>query len=335
MVTSSDIQYPRLKGEKQFQKFCLKLAQAYWKDGYAQLHGRRGQRQHGVDITGSDYRNSYKHAGMQCKGAETDDPRQLTENELVNEVEEAKGHPTKLDIFIVAYAGKKDEQLQNKAAALSDANEKAGLFKVFLWSWDDIVEIAGEFPDVINELNIENRFVKVGVLDPKRPEALNPIALEAAIATYQSLLPKDADQGSKSDPVAEGKIDLLRDQIRAGKGSSVVEPLRDFIHSLEEGASPHIRFRAHTNLGAALIQEGQFDKAIINFDEAAAAEPGTAASHAYKALAALLREKPGVAHSEAEKALKLDPSQQLAAKCLIEASPAECQPQQSSNVYRR
>lgn len=327
MVTSSDLQHTRLKGEKQFQGFCLKLIRRYWKDDYAQLHGRRGQRQQGVDITGRDNRNGFKHAGLQCKGAETNDPRQITESELVDEVEKAKGYTPKLDIFIVAYAGDRDAELQKKAVALDNENEKAGLFKVVLWSWDEIVERALDFPDVAEELLVQNKVPTVAALDPKRPKGNNAAALEAAaksfIAVYQSALPPDTDQPSKGHLIAEAKIDVLRDQILAGNGSTVVEPLREFIRSLAEDANPHVRFRAHANLGAALIQQGQLESAVVAFDEAAAAEPGTAASHAYKARAALFREKADLARAEAEEALKLDPAQKLASMCLIETIPAK------------
>lgn len=327
MVTSSDIQHTRLKGEKQFQAFCLKLIRRYWKDDYAQLHGRRGQGQQGADITGSDKRNGHRRAAVQCKGSETNDPRKFDEGELVQEVNKAKGFEPKLDILIVAYAGDRDGELQKKAIALDDENAMEGLFRVVLWSWDDIVERAIDFPDVIEELLVQNKVLTTAALDPKRPTSSSTAAMEAAvksaIAVYHSALPAEASAISNGDPIAEAKIDVLRDQIQAGNGSIVVESLRELIRSLGETADPHVRFRAHANLGAALVQQGQIEHAVVAFDEAADAKPGTAASHAYKARAALFRDKVDQAYIEANTALHLDPNQQLAALCFVKAAPKE------------
>lgn len=36
MVTASDMQHIRLKVERSFQEFCLKLVRRYWNDNYAE-----------------------------------------------------------------------------------------------------------------------------------------------------------------------------------------------------------------------------------------------------------------------------------------------------------
>lgn len=126
MVTTSEIQHTRLKGELVFQEFCLKLVRQYWQDDYAEAFGRSGQNQRGVDIVGGDSRNGYPHAGMQCKASETDDPRQLTTIELAAEVEKAKKYRPKLDILIVAYE-RREPQISTYDSVLS----KIGLLRFF------------------------------------------------------------------------------------------------------------------------------------------------------------------------------------------------------------
>ena len=180
MAVFSEIQHPILKGELVFQRFCLKLVRCYWKDDYAQEHGRRGQGQNGADITGTDNRSGHENAAVQCKGTESQEPRDLSEKELTTEVEKAKGFTPKLDILIIAYAGKRDAKTsEEKPKELDDANKVAGLFKIVLWSWDDIVSRTESFPDVAKELLVlNNAAFTPSQLDPRRPTTGKALALE-------------------------------------------------------------------------------------------------------------------------------------------------------------
>lgn len=323
MVSASEIQYTRLKGELVFQSFCLKLIRRYWKDDYAEAHGRSGQRQHGADITGRDYRNNYRHAAVQCKASETDDPRQLTEDELVEEVTKAKDYRPKLDILIVAYGGDRDAVIQRKAQELSTQNEDQGLFRVVVWSWDDIVSRALDFPDVAQQLLIHNQVPTTTTLDPKRPkpDALQVFesAVQSAMANLQGSLGEDTARSS-GDPALKGKLDVLRDQIREGHGRLLVDTLRRFVANLPDDVHPHLRFRAHANLGAALAQSADLEGAAVAFDAAADVEPGSADSHTYKARAAYLRGNSAVALAEARAAMQILPDR-FAATLLVEAAP--------------
>lgn len=324
MISSSDIQYPRLKGEKKFQSFCLKLIRRVWNDDYAQEHGRRGQGQHGADITGSDNRKNLSNAAMQCKGSETNDPRQLTEKEIIDEVEKAKLFKPKLDLLIIAYCGDRDQKLQKCAIDLNGKNHRAGLFKVVLWAWDDIIEQAMPYTEVLRELHIENNLT-TAELAPRRPtlgSAAIVERLENDLSILKASLLNDTTLTDAVDPIADAKIDVWRDQIVAGEGKAVVNPLRAFIAGLGD-TKPHVRFRAFANLGHALAQCGLHDQADAAFEQAAEAEPGTAASHAFLARVALARGHTDRSISEAEKALALDPKQKLAAVVLIEAAPPE------------
>lgn len=322
MVLTSDIQHNRLRGEKLFQTFCLKLVKAHWKDEYAQEFGRRGQRQDGVDILGCDHRGGHQCAAVQCKGSETNDPRELTETEIAEEVERAKKFEPKLNLLIIAYSGFKDAALQKKAKALSEANEAAGLFRVVLWAWEDIVQEAAAFPEVIEFLLVQNKVGVAPQLSPRRPKADKSALLEHlqnAISAAQAVT-EDAPEIAVDDPVAQAKIDVLRDQIRGGNGRNVVQPLKEFLEDLPAGAAPRIRLRAYANLGAALTQSGLYNEATIAFDNAAEAEPGSADGHAYAAKAALFRGKRATAYEQAEIALSLDPKQKLAASILVDTA---------------
>lgn len=328
MVTASELQHTRIKGELAFQNFVLKLIRHYWKDDYAEAHGLSGHKQYGADITGRDNRNGYKHAAVQCKASERDEPRALTEKELIHEVGEAKTYTPKLDVFIVAYGGDRDPKLQRKAQELSDANEAEGLFRVEVWSWDDIVNRAMNFSDVLQDLVLQNQVPTTVTLDPRRPrvESLHDLhsTLQSALASYQAAMERE-NKNLDGDPVLTGKLDLFRDQLRSGSGEFLVEQLRALVAELPDNTHPHQRFRAYANLGSALAQADDLEGATIAFDAAADAEPHTADHHVYKARAALLRGKSQIAYKEAEAAFAIE-RHPFAATLLLEAAPSAVPP---------
>ncbi len=61
-----DIQIFPLKDEVSFEEMCLDLWKRKFNDPHTQLNGRRGQRQHGVDIFGRRS-SSLEWVGIQCK----------------------------------------------------------------------------------------------------------------------------------------------------------------------------------------------------------------------------------------------------------------------------
>lgn len=322
MVSPAEIQHTRLKGELVFQSFCLDLFRRYWKDDEAQAHGRSGQRQHGADITGQDNRNGFQNAAVQCKASETDDPRQLSVQELIDEVELAKGFVPKLDSFIVAYGGSRDAELQRKAMEITAEHAKTGLFKVTVWSWDDIIARALDYPEVIQKLLVHNEVPTVTALDPKRPKGDIRQELEAAmlntLAKFNNEVP--VDPAKTGDPILDAQLDLFRDQLRAGNGRMMLQPLRDFVAGLPEGASARARFRSYANLGAALAQSDDIEGAAIAFDSAAEAVAGTADGHTYGARAAYLRGNRDLAFREASEAMRLGPDR-LACTIYLESVP--------------
>lgn len=326
MANFSELQHPIPKGEIPFQEFCLRLFRKYWNDDLAELHGRKGQKQDGADLTGRDNRNGYKNAGVQCKGSDTHEPRALTTDELDEEVKKAKRFTPPLDILIVAYAGKRDATLQQHGKKLSAANEAAGLFRVEVWSWEDIVQRSEPFAEIVAELMSLNGAHHLALqLNPKRPTTSKAAALEklqGMLAEAVQAVFTDDTPAAEIDPVHQGKIDVFRDQILQGDGKSVINGLRTFIAGLHADASPRVRFRANANLGAALTQAGLYDQAAIAFDDAVAAEPDTAEGRAYAARAAVMRNRTHLAFKEASSALELDPKQRLAAAMLVDTAPA-------------
>jgi hypothetical protein len=123
-----------------FELLCWSLWKTIWGDPGTQRHGRSGQKQDGVDIFGRPNKRK-EWAGVQCKGKENFTNQQLTETELISEVDKAKNFEPSLSAFIVATTAPRDERIQEAARKLTDLHKSAGLFTVSVCSWNDIEEL--------------------------------------------------------------------------------------------------------------------------------------------------------------------------------------------------
>lgn len=132
------LQYPPPSNWQDFESLCLDLWKSIWEDDGAQKNGRQGQSQHGVDIWGQPDGTTEWH-GVQCKGKDNYTNQNLTENELLSEVEKAKGFTPQLSKFIMATTAPRDAKIQEKARQLTDAHQC--LFKISIYSWADIIDL--------------------------------------------------------------------------------------------------------------------------------------------------------------------------------------------------
>ena len=104
-----------IKDEGEFENLCLTLWKRILGDPNVQLNGRRGQRQHGVDLFGRRTK-TLNWVGVQCK-VRSDGI--LTESEVSSDVEKAKHFNPRLSEFIFATTAPRDEKLQAFARTLT------------------------------------------------------------------------------------------------------------------------------------------------------------------------------------------------------------------------
>lgn len=139
-----------LKDEDGFENLCLSLWKRILGDPNAQLNGRRGQRQHGVDLFGRRA-ETLDWIGVQCK-VRSDGI--VTESEIISDVAKAKHFNPRLSELIFATTAPRDEKLQIFARMLTEQNSKTGSFAVYIFAWDDIqLELSEE-----SNLDICRRF---------------------------------------------------------------------------------------------------------------------------------------------------------------------------------
>jgi hypothetical protein len=117
-----------------FESLCLDLWRDIWQDG-AQKNGRSGQPQCGVDIFGQ---HQGKWIGVQCKQKNGLLRHTVTTTELDDEVEAALRFRPPLFKFVLATTGPRDAKLQERARQLTEDHKGHRLFRVEVWSWDDI-----------------------------------------------------------------------------------------------------------------------------------------------------------------------------------------------------
>jgi len=333
-MSYSKFQITPIKGEVEFQNFCLKLARREWNDKHAQLNGRRGQGQHGVDINGQDNTASGEFCGVQCKGSEKNAPRRLTKKEVQDEVDAAKQYKPPLSLLIIAYAGDRDKNLQEQVRLINVEHKTKDLFRVVLRSWDDILDELEAYPDLQGELLAPLVLAEVPTrsdVDPKRPRsgssdlgdgwASEPPARSAHFSV-------GSEAANSEDATANAKLDLLRDQVLAGDAQAALKALARFVEEVALSGSERVKFRAHANYGSALMRLERYDEAAVQFEISGNIEGDTADGHAYLANVAQIRGDGATAYQEAKRAIELDSGHALASALLIESAPKEISPAQ-------
>ncbi len=143
-------QVPPPKNWQDFEELCADLWSELYKSQDTQLNGRSGQPQCGVDVYGL-IDNSGEWFGVQCKEKDERYGNVVTEKELLNEVEKAKGFTPKLKHFILATTASNDSKIQQLARELTVINQKEGLFTVQVKSWDEIHREVAKYPKIIQK----------------------------------------------------------------------------------------------------------------------------------------------------------------------------------------
>lgn len=140
-----------LKDEKEFENLCLALWKRILGDPNAQLNGRRGQGQQGVDLFGRRSGSS-DWVGVQCK---VRNKGTLTEIDVNDDVKAAMSFNPRLSELIFATTAPRDKKIQEYARVLTEQNVRNSIeLEISIVSWDDIqLELSEE-----SNLDICRRF---------------------------------------------------------------------------------------------------------------------------------------------------------------------------------
>ena len=132
MPTYANIRMTPPKSWDEFEAIVCSAAKNRWNSPDFHLHGRKGQKQDGVDVWGMD--NMRHMVGIQCKNTLS----RLTTSTIDEEVEKAESFKPALERLYVATTADTDKHLQEYVRKLSCTRLKAGKFEVTILFWSDV-----------------------------------------------------------------------------------------------------------------------------------------------------------------------------------------------------
>ncbi len=145
-LTSSDIPPP--ENWQDFEKLCRDLWSRRWNDPEAKMHGRSGQKQHGVDVYGRPGQGP-EWAGVQCKLKSQMSGARLTKKQIETEADKAEKFEPRISKLVVATTAGRDAAVQKAEREITEARLASGSFPVSVWAWEDIRTALAEHPDLV------------------------------------------------------------------------------------------------------------------------------------------------------------------------------------------
>lgn len=147
MPTRRDANFPSLTDPDEFESMLRDICALEWNDPNTDKFGRKGQKQHGVDVYGQPVNLNGKRRAAQCKLRTKKD--QITEQEIEAEISSAKQFPHELDTLIIATDAPRDTKTQIHVDQISQREMSRGGFRVVIWFWDNITERLATYPKLI------------------------------------------------------------------------------------------------------------------------------------------------------------------------------------------
>lgn len=136
----SAFQLPAPADWQAFERFSRDLFAAHWGDPRAQLNGRAGQSQSGVDVFGINS-STGKLEGVQCKGKDERYGHSVTVAELQGEVAKALSFSPPISHYYLITSGVSDVAVQAEARRITAQHSQIGKFGVDVYSWEQLLAI--------------------------------------------------------------------------------------------------------------------------------------------------------------------------------------------------
>jgi hypothetical protein len=134
---------PRPENWQDFETLCKKLWGEIWDCPEIMKNGRSGQSQSGIDIYGIP-KNEEGYYGIQCKGICEYNNKQLTEDEIIIEIEKAKLFEPQLQKMYFATTALKDSKVETIIRKKNIEHRNNDLFEIHIYCWEDIVDLIFE-----------------------------------------------------------------------------------------------------------------------------------------------------------------------------------------------
>jgi tetratricopeptide (TPR) repeat protein len=307
-----DFNFLPIRDWQKFERFCHALFSAEWADPTAQLNGRSGQAQSGVDVFGRpDQGEAY--AGVQCKRRDPEHTGDgVTESELRQAVAEARTFkPDIRHSFVLATTSPRDAKIQETARIITVEHAALGLFPVYVYSWDDLELLLNKHPQIV-----------VDFYQPIITKVLGAYASSARglPPSLASALPSHVAAGFGLDVLrAEfgAELDSVRARFAAGQVSVAFEQIQELRGRIWNAADPATRVRISGLSGLIQLELGNETAAASDLLLAVSQDSESTQAWGYAALAYSIRGDKQTASNWAKRALGRDPSNVLAAQVRI------------------
>ena len=288
MSELSATQIPKPCDEQAFERCNEVLWRCMLRDDTVQLHGRRGQKQYGVDLTGVRDDQPERIVGVQCK-LKTEGQK-LTDAEVREEVEKALAFSPLLSEYFIVTTAPDDEKLQRLAHQLSISSSKGREkpLKVRILGWGSLEREIRRFPNALNAFDPSH--TGQGSRIERKLDDLSMVPEQVAVI-YRAVT-----QGHAGNPIVTdmGVHSALGRQINdyaelvSSDPSTALRLLNQLQEQLDDDVRANIRFRVAANIAACHFNLGDEEVAARGFIAAYRFDPGNRKAIAHKALGLLL-----------------------------------------------
>jgi tetratricopeptide (TPR) repeat protein len=269
--------------EDEFEILCLKLLRLRWKRPQLQQYGKRGERQHGIDLL--DTSGATPLLAAQCKWHETH--KTIPPKEIEDEVTKATTFRPLLNQYTILTTARVTTQAQNKIIEINRTHEASGLFTVELLHWRQIEQMLQEFPDLRDELYGGIASSQVARIEQTLGDI--QVVIKSTPLEQHGSTPSIADDEAVLD---EAKRHLEQHEYQVAR--LLLQRLKK---QRWDVLPPRLRFRLLSNLGAVNLNEVQPEEAAKYFLEAKIFQPEDEKALTNEALAYFLLGRPDEAHA--------------------------------------
>ena len=263
----------RPKNDQDFEKLCLRLLRAYWKCPELQQYATRGQAQHGVDIL--DLSGQEPLRAAQCKLHE--EGKVTTQDEVKDEVEQAKGFKPPLDRYTIMTTGKVRKEVHDLLLAINQEHREKNLFIVEIFDWGHIEDLLDEYTDIRNWYENGPSAAAFGRIESKI-DKLSEVAKQLSVP----------DRGDDSPDKFHAEIDEARDCLKKHEYQMAKRLLQRIKDRSWDQLNARHKFRVLTNLAAVEASADSLKGAAALYLEAKTYQPDDEMARTNEALGYLL-----------------------------------------------
>ena len=318
------VQIPKPLYEQDFEDCNEVLWRCILKDPMASKYGRRGQRQHGVDIIGRRNRDPAHLVGIQCKLKSHG--HKLLEQEVRDEVNKALTFEPPLSEYVIVTTAPDDAYLQSLANKLSIEESKSRTpdLNIHIFGWDKLQREIQRYPEAHKVFDpsytpqIDQIEREIEDIPERVSDALSPII---GVVRQEVASLKSSEISIVHSAVQSEHEQHIKDYVELipSKPETALDLLKKLEERVSSSTSDHVRFRIKTNIAACQLELARKNEAANGLIAAWDLAPEDPKAIANKALGFLLLEDWGHVKDFAEQELKKHPSNARLAACYLQS----------------